>query len=533
MARSDDAGGWPARDFLVETRSLRRDLGAGDARQTILHDVSLAIEEGEFVALTGTSGSGKSTLLYLLGALDRQTSGEIWLDGVEMGALDDDDRARFRNERLGFVFQFHFLLPEFTALENVILPILRRGSMARSEAEDRGYEALRALDLEELYHRKPGELSGGQQQRVSIARAVANDPALILADEPTGNLDSKNAEAVFQVFATLSREQGRTIVMVTHDADFAHRASRQIRLRDGWIVEDSVQPEFRSLGNAPPYVRLLRAAPKNSRIEESTSRLDGKRHGSAYFRELGLRLDMSLGGKDQRPRPARTTPMRLNLLRLACLGLLGLGAACSSPSEGPLGGPYTPISTQGGGSGGSSGDNGGSSSGSSSGSTNASSSGGSDGSSSGSSSGSTSGSSSGSSGGSSSSSGSSSGSTSGSSSGSSGGSSSSSGSSGGSSSSSGSSSGGTGAPTWTQLTANYLAAGTAGDCAKGGCHSECSTAPKCYQFISENGYLQGGINNSGLFTWTSGGFMPKHGPSSEPQAVTDFAAWTAAGAQDN
>jgi lipoprotein-releasing system ATP-binding protein len=230
-----------ASDTIVETRHLRRDLGAGNARQTILHDISLSIDAGQFVALTGASGSGKSTLLYLLGALDRQTGGEVWLDGVEMGALDDDDRAAFRNDRLGFVFQFHFLLPEFTALENVVLPILRSGRMARADAEEHAYDVLRMLDLEALYHRKPGELSGGQQQRVSIARAVANDPALILADEPTGNLDSKNAEAVFGIFARLASEQGRTIVMVTHDTDFARRASRQIRLRDGAIIEDTVQ----------------------------------------------------------------------------------------------------------------------------------------------------------------------------------------------------------------------------------------------------------------------------------------------------
>lgn len=259
MARSASPLPVPAREMLVETRRLRRDLGSGNARQTILHDVSLSIDEGEFVALTGASGSGKSTLLYLLGALDRQTAGEVWLDGVEMGALGDDDRAAFRNERLGFVFQFHFLLPEFTALENVILPILRRGCMARSEAEEHGYEALRMLDLEELYHRKPGELSGGQQQRVSIARAVANDPALILADEPTGNLDSKNAEGVFQIFSRLVREHGRTIVMVTHDVEFARRAGRRIRLRDGHVVED-----LGSEGIQPPAAVVPSALPQTS-----------------------------------------------------------------------------------------------------------------------------------------------------------------------------------------------------------------------------------------------------------------------------
>ena len=241
MARSADGEADDIGETLVVTKNLSRKLGEGAAQQTVLHGISLSIDKGQFVALTGASGSGKSTLLYLLGALDRQTEGEVWIDGVEMGGLDDDDRAAFRNERLGFVFQFHFLLPEFTALENVILPILRRGSMPRSDAEEHGYEVLRMLDLEELYHRKPGQLSGGQQQRVSIARAVANDPAIILADEPTGNLDSKNAEGVFQIFAQLSSEQGRTVVMVTHDNDFARRASRQVRLKDGRVVEDTTQ----------------------------------------------------------------------------------------------------------------------------------------------------------------------------------------------------------------------------------------------------------------------------------------------------
>jgi len=238
VARSGEPVGPPPAGVLIETRHLWRALGEGAARQTILHDLSITIEKGEFVALTGASGSGKSTLLYLLGALDRQTEGEVWLDGVEMGALDDDDRAAFRNERLGFVFQFHFLLPEFTALENVAIPMMRRGQLTRSEAEDHAFEALRMLDLHELTHRKPGQLSGGQQQRVSIARAVANDPALVLADEPTGNLDSKNAEGVFQVFTQLVREQGRTIVMVTHEPSFALRAGRQIRLKDGRVVSE-------------------------------------------------------------------------------------------------------------------------------------------------------------------------------------------------------------------------------------------------------------------------------------------------------
>ncbi len=243
MGRSDDAPARPravSEDDVVDVRGLVRALGDRAAPTTILHGLSFTIPRGEFVALTGASGSGKSTLLYLLGALDRASAGEVWLDGMELGELDDDDRAAFRNERLGYVFQFHFLLPEFTVLENVLIPMLRRGTIARSEAEDRGYDALRMLGLEELFARKPGQISGGQQQRVAIARAVAHDPAVILADEPTGNLDSRNAETVFGVFARLAREQGRTIVMVTHDVDFARRADRQIRLRDGRIVEDTL-----------------------------------------------------------------------------------------------------------------------------------------------------------------------------------------------------------------------------------------------------------------------------------------------------
>ncbi len=229
----------PPSEVAIETRHLYRALGEGEAAQTILHDISLRIARGRFATLTGASGSGKSTLLYLIGALDRQSAGQIWIDGVEMGSLDDDERAAFRNERLGFVFQFHFLLPEFTALENVVIPMMRRGHLPRSEAEDRGYEVLRLLDLHELYRRKPGQLSGGQQQRVSIARALANDPTLILADEPTGNLDSNNAEAVFQVFVSLAHEQGRTIVMVTHETSFARRADQQIRLKDGRVLDDA------------------------------------------------------------------------------------------------------------------------------------------------------------------------------------------------------------------------------------------------------------------------------------------------------
>jgi lipoprotein-releasing system ATP-binding protein len=233
----------PAEGTIIHARHLVRTLRSASApEQTILADISLSVRRSEFVALTGSSGSGKSTLLYLLGALDRPTSGTLWLDGTEVTKLADDDRAAFRNERLGFVFQFHFLLPEFSVVENVALPMLRRGEMSRSEATDRAYEAICLLGLGPLSRRRPSQLSGGQQQRVSIARAVANDPALILADEPTGNLDSKNAELVFEIFMHLAQTQARSIVMVTHDAGFAARADRQVKLKDGRIVSDSLRP---------------------------------------------------------------------------------------------------------------------------------------------------------------------------------------------------------------------------------------------------------------------------------------------------
>lgn len=225
-------------NVIVETRGVYRTLGGkGVAEQVILHDISLQIRRGEFVALTGASGSGKSTLLYLLGALDKPSKGEIWLDGCEVSGLSDDDRAAFRNERLGFVFQFHFLLSEFSVLENVTLPMLRRG-VPRDEAETRAYEALTLLGIADLWKRRPGQLSGGQQQRVSIGRAVANDPAIILADEPTGNLDSKNGALVFEIFGELARNEGRTILMVTHDTAFSEKTDRHITLRDGRVVSD-------------------------------------------------------------------------------------------------------------------------------------------------------------------------------------------------------------------------------------------------------------------------------------------------------
>jgi lipoprotein-releasing system ATP-binding protein len=222
---------------VLETRGVSRELGA-TVKTQVLQGIDLVIREREFVSLTGASGSGKSTLLYLLGALDRPTDGQVLLDGVDIGALDDDGRAHLRGEKLGFVFQFHFLLPEFTVLENVMLPMLRRGRRSAGEAAEQARRVIDELGLGELSHRRPNQLSGGQQQRVSIARAVANDPRIILADEPTGNLDSRNGVIVMEVFERLVREQSLTIVMVTHEKSFAARASRQIELKDGRVVFD-------------------------------------------------------------------------------------------------------------------------------------------------------------------------------------------------------------------------------------------------------------------------------------------------------
>ena len=228
----------PASDIVIETRDLCRVLeGRTAAPQIILEDVSLSVRRGQFVALTGASGSGKSTLLYLLGALDRPSSGHVWLEGLDVSRLDDDDRAALRNQCIGFVFQFHFLLPEFTVLENVVLPALRCGALSPTEAEARGYAMLELLGLQDFWRRRPGQLSGGEQQRVSIARALVNDPALLLADEPTGNLDSRNAALVFEILAGLARE-GRTVVMVTHATELAAATDRQIMLKDGRVIAD-------------------------------------------------------------------------------------------------------------------------------------------------------------------------------------------------------------------------------------------------------------------------------------------------------
>jgi lipoprotein-releasing system ATP-binding protein len=218
----------------IRVEHLSRRLEA-EVPVTLVDDVSLEIRRGERVAITGPSGSGKSSLLYLLGLLDRPTAGHVWLDGVDTSAFDDDEVAGARLGRIGFVFQSHFLLPEFTALENVMLPMLRLGQLPRDEAKRRARELLASLGLTEQQDKLPRQLSGGQSQRVAIARALANDPVLILADEPTGNLDSASSALVQEIIRDLAHKHERAVAVVTHDAHFADTADRIVRIVDGRI----------------------------------------------------------------------------------------------------------------------------------------------------------------------------------------------------------------------------------------------------------------------------------------------------------
>jgi lipoprotein-releasing system ATP-binding protein len=207
----------------------------GEVPVTLVDDVSLEIERGQFVAIMGPSGSGKSSLLYLLGLLDVPTQGRVWLDGEDTSAYDEDDLADRRLRKLGFVFQFHFLLAEFSVLDNVTLPMRRLGDLNDAAAKARGMEVLERLGVADQAAKRPHQLSGGQRQRVAIARALANDPLIILADEPTGNLDSVSSANVQHILRNLAHESGKTVVAVTHDGGFASAADQRIGLVDGKI----------------------------------------------------------------------------------------------------------------------------------------------------------------------------------------------------------------------------------------------------------------------------------------------------------
>ena len=222
-------------EVLLRAKGLTRTL-PGDVPVTLVQGIDLEIRKGEFLAITGPSGSGKSSLLYLLGLLDQPTGGQLWLEGAETAGLDENQLADMRLSRLGFVFQANFLLPEFTALENVMLPIRRLGRLDQEAARQRAMALLTDLGLENQADKLPHKMSGGQNQRVAIARALANDPAIIFADEPTGNLDTVSSVMVQGILKNLSHDRGRTVIVVTHDTAFAAQCDRIIRVVDGKLA---------------------------------------------------------------------------------------------------------------------------------------------------------------------------------------------------------------------------------------------------------------------------------------------------------
>ncbi len=226
---------------IIKVDNLRRDFIVGGETVHALRGVSFTIYEGEFVTIMGTSGSGKSTLLNMLGCLDRPTSGDYILDGVSVKVIGKNERAKLRNRKIGFVFQNYNLLPKTTSVENVELPLLYNSSISSKRRREMAIAALEAVGLHDRLYHKSNQMSGGQQQRVAIARALVNDPVIILADEATGNLDTRTSYSILVLFQELYRK-GRTIIFVTHNPDLAAYSSRNIVLRDGKVISDTVNP---------------------------------------------------------------------------------------------------------------------------------------------------------------------------------------------------------------------------------------------------------------------------------------------------
>jgi putative ABC transport system ATP-binding protein len=225
---------------MIELKNITKTVRSGTDDLTILADVSLEIPDGQFVAITGASGSGKSTLLGLIAGLDAPSSGEILIDGESITEMNEDGLARLRSDKLGFVFQSFHLIPSLTAFENIMIPLEIRGD---KDASERAVNLLEEVDLTNRGHHYPNELSGGEQQRVAIARAFANNPKILLADEPTGNLDSRNGQHIFELMTALHDHKKTTLILVTHDQELAEKAERQIRLRDGKIISDKKNAE--------------------------------------------------------------------------------------------------------------------------------------------------------------------------------------------------------------------------------------------------------------------------------------------------